>query len=298
MHSHSHVENRSLSTLQLAFFLNAGFTLVEIVGGFLTGSVAILADAVHDLGDSLALGLAWWFESVSKRKRADNAFTFGYGRLSLLAALVNATILTAGSTLILLHSLPRFFNPQPPQAAGMIVLAVFGLVVNGYAAWRTSKGATLNEGVVSWHLLEDVLGWLAVLIGSVIILFTEWWWIDPLLATGIAVFVMFNIMRKLWKIGRLFLQVAPEGVDVEAIKGKVEELEEVEGTHHFHVWSIDGESHVASIHVGLAKLSDPTSAKRKIREIFEPYNFEHITVELEFDRDDCSLGNQDWSETN
>ena len=289
MHSHSHAENRSLSTLQLAFFLNAGFTLVEIVGGFLTGSVAILADAVHDLGDSLALGLAWWLESLSKRKGADSNFTYGYGRLSLLAALVNALILTAGSTLILFHSIPRFFTPQPPQAAGMIVLAVFGLIVNGYAAWRTSKGATMNEGVVSWHLLEDVLGWLAVLIGGVIILFTKWWWIDPLLAIGIAAFVFFNIIRKLWKIARLFLQVVPEAIDVEAIRGAIEELDAVAGTHHFHVWSVDGESHVASIHVGLEKHSDPILVKRGIREIFEPYCFQHVTIELEFENDDCSL---------
>lgn len=290
MHDHHQHpgEGQSVSTLRLAFFLNVGFTVIEIVGGFLTNSVAILADAVHDLGDSLALGLAWWFESVARRKSADDSFTYGYNRLSLLASLINAVVLTAGSTLILVHAIPRLLSPSPGSASGMIALAVLGIIVNGWAAFRTSKGTTMNESVVSWHLLEDVLGWAAVLVGATIIHFTAWWWIDPLLAMAIAAFILTNIVRRLWKIGRLFLQVVPDEIDVADLRTAIAGLEGVRDVHHLHVWSLDGERHVATVHATIGDAANAPSVKEAIRRVLGQHEFEHVTIEIDLGSD-CSL---------
>lgn len=290
MHNHhGHNDQRSISTLKLAFFLNVGFTLVEIVGGTHANSVAILADAVHDLGDSLSLGLAWWFESVARKKAADDNFTYGYQRLSLLASLVNAVVLTAGSTLILVQAIPRLLSPSEGHADGMIALAVLGIAVNGWAAFRTSKGKSMNESVISWHLLEDVLGWVAVLIGAIVIRFTDWWWIDAALAMAIAAFILTNIVRRLWKIGRLFLQVAPEGIDVAALREAISKVEGVENVHHFHAWSLDGEHDVATIHATIVDGTDQRTVKEGIRTVLGTHPFQHITIELDLDSEDCSM---------
>jgi len=287
-HQHHH-EEKSVSTLRLAFFLNLGFTIIEIVGGVLTNSVAILADAVHDLGDSLSLGLAWWFESMARRKTADDHFTYGYNRLSLLASLINAVVLTAGSTLILVHAIPRLLSPSPGDATGMMALAVLGIVVNGWAALRTSKGSSINESVISWHLLEDVLGWAAVLIGAIVIRLTDWWWIDSFLAMGIAAFILTNIVRRLWKIGRLFLQVVPDGIDVAALREAISSLNGVKDVHHLHIWSLDGEHNVATVHALLGEAEDARSAKDSIRGVLDRHKFAHVTIEIDRDTDDCSM---------
>ena len=288
MHDHHDHGSKSVSTLRLAFFLNLGFTLIEIAGGFITNSMAILADAVHDLGDSLALGLAWWFESVARRKEADDRFTYGYNRLSLLASLINAVVLPAGSTLVIANALPRLASPSPSHAMGMIGLAILGIAVNGWAAYRTSKGRSMNESVISWHLLEDVLGWAAVLVGAIVISLTEWWWVDPFLALAIAAFILFNIVRRLWKIGRLFLQVAPDGVDVATLRDKIASLEKVQDVHHLHVWSLDGEHHVATVHASIGADARSTDVKSAIRSLLEPHEFEHVTIEVDQDGD-CSM---------
>jgi len=290
MHDHAHHQDQSVSTLRLAFFLNVAFTLTEIVGGILTGSIAILADAVHDLGDSLALGLAWWFEGIARNRPANERFTYGYRRFSLLASLLNGVVLTAGSTLILTHAIPRLLDPQPSHAAGMIGFAIVGVLVNGWAALKTGRGSTMNESVVSWHLLEDVLGWVAVLCGALVMQFTNWWWIDPLLAIAIAAFILFNIVRRLWKIAKLFLQVAPEGIDVDLLQKELAELDGVEGVHHLHIWSLDGEHHVATTHVSIAGDADPRAIKADIRSRLATSNFDHVTVEIDLDDEDCSLG--------
>src|SRR6056300_453753 len=164
---HSHKHGTSGNRIGWAFALNAGFCVIEFIGGFLTNSTAIMADAVHDLGDSLFIGSAWLLERLSK-KNPDQVFTYGYRRLSLFGALINSIILVVGSTWVLFLSVPRLFNPQMPMAEGMLGLAVLGITVNGFAAYKLSGGQTMNEKVLNWHLLEDVLGWTAVLLVSIV----------------------------------------------------------------------------------------------------------------------------------
>ena len=201
-----------ISNIRVAFFLNFGFAIIEIIGGLLTNSVAILSDALHDFGDSLTLGLAWYFQRLSKKNR-DQKFSYGYSRFSLMGAIVSSVILIIGSIFIINEAIPRLIEPQEAHAGGMAGLAILGIVVNGAAALRLRRGSSMNERVVALHLLEDVLGWTAVLIGAIIMHFKDWPWIDPVLSLLIAAIILFNVYRNLKKTLKIILQSTPEGID-------------------------------------------------------------------------------------
>ena len=277
--------------LKRAFLLNASLTVIEIVGGLLTGSLAILADFVHDLGDTFALGLALRSEKAASRG-ADRRYTYGYRRLSLLASLINATILIAGSLLVITYSLPRLFSEEPPHALGMAGLAVIGLVVNGLAVVSTRKGRTMNEIIVSWHLWEDFLGWLAVLLGAILIYFTGWRWIDPLLAVVIGLFILSQVFGRLREIVRLFLQRTPSGINVGSIREELLASPAIESLHDLHFWSLDGQRNVLTVHAVIAEDSgreDYLRAKAAIRGLKGRYGLDHITAEIEFGDENCPM---------
>ena len=285
-HHHHH---SSSGRLGLAFFLNLAFTIIEFIGGALTNSMAIMADAVHDLGDTLAIGLAWTLDRVG-RKEADNGFTYGYHRLSLLGALINGAILIIGSLWILSEALPRLINPQMPDAVGMIWLAILGVTVNGFAAYKLSGGKTLNEKVLNWHLLEDVLGWVAVLVVSIVLLFVEWPILDPILSIAFTLFILINVLKRLSQTIRLFLQAAPDDRIAEETRGKLQALEHVAEIHHLHVWSLDGERHVVSAHLLLDRPIDSdtqNAVMMAVKAALEAYDFAHTTIELEQCKETC-----------
>ena len=237
-HHHGHADS---SNVGFAFFLNLGFTIVEIIGGFLTNSFAILADAIHDLGDTISLGLAWYFQRLSKRGRTSR-FTYGYRRFNTLGAIVTGVVLVAGSVFILTEAIPKLWEPNEVDASGMIWLAILGVIVNGAAVFKLRAGGdSLNEQVLTWHLLEDVLGWVAVLIGAVVMYFYDLPWIDPALSIAIAAFVLFNVVKRLWAAGKIILMAAPEGVSHDEVLGAINALDGVEDAHHLHLWTLDGE---------------------------------------------------------
>ncbi len=287
-HNHQH----STKNIKLAFFLNVGFTILEIIGGFLTNSVAILSDALHDLGDSLSLGLSWYLDKKSK-KGATSDFTFGYRRFSLLGALINSIVLVVGSVFIISEGIERLINPQQSNAQGMILFAITGVVVNGYAAWKVSSGKSMNEKVVSWHLLEDVLGWVAVLIVAIVLLFTDSPYLDPALSLLITAYVLYNVVKRLRETLFLFLEGKPKEVNLDEIKRKIESLENVCSLHHTHLWSLDGEHHVFTTHIKLKSISEFAQimeVKQSIKEMLEKdYDFSHYTIETELDEESCNL---------
>src|SRR5687767_14423753 len=196
-HHHHHIEeNERPKNIVIAFWLNTAFAVLEIAGGFYTNSVAILSDAVHDLGDSLSLGLAYYFHKKSRQQK-DERFNYGYRRFSLLGAFINSLILIISSVFIIRESVFRFFEPEQPDARGMVVFALIGIVVNGYALFRLKKGDSINEKVVALHFMEDVLGWCAVLAGSIVMLFVEVPVLDPILSLLIASYILFNVYKNL-----------------------------------------------------------------------------------------------------
>lgn len=289
MHNHPHDKESNSSAMGWAFFLNTGFTIIEFVGGWLTNSTAIMADAVHDLGDSLSIGLAWYLGSVSRKDATEN-FTYGFQRFSLLGALVNGVVLVAGSIWVLSEAVPRLWKPEMPDATGMVLLAVFGVAVNGFAAYKLSRGKSLNERILNWHLLEDVFGWAAVLIVAVLLIFFEWPILDPILSIGFTVFILVNVVRNLVETVRIFLQGSPDSRMRKTILEELSSISGVQAVHHLHIWSLDGENHVLTVHLLLEDNSDigtQEAVKEELSRRLGPYNLSHTTVELEFYNETC-----------
>jgi cobalt-zinc-cadmium efflux system protein len=292
LHQATHMEDHmpqvaGMENLRVVFWLNFSFTLAEFVGGAWTNSVAIQSDALHDLGDTLAIGLAWWLQRKSaQRPSAD--YTFGYSRFSLLGALLNSLILLVGGGVILFQAVDRFMHPAPVHVGGMIGFAVAGILLNGVAAWRAHRGTSLNEQVLTWHLLEDVLGWVAVGIASVVLWYRpDWTWLDPLLSIGITGLVLFQVVRRLAQTLRVFLQALPDGFDLGDIQSAVSSVDGVRSIHACRVWSLDGERHVFSAHVTLrtpGSLEEIEVLKEGIYAALAPFGFYDITIETEFEK--------------
>lgn len=286
-----HHHNESEKNISYAFFLNLGFTIIEIIGGLLTNSVAILSDAIHDFGDSISLGLAWYLQKVSK-KQSDNKYSYGYRRFSLLGAIINSVILLVGSFLILSETIPRIIHPQEPNVQGMFILAILGIAVNGAAVIRLRKGSSLNEKVVSLHLWEDVLGWVAILLGSVIMYFFDVPVIDPILSVLISIYILIHVFRNINTSMRIILQGTPVEIDIEEIKKELLSFAEVSEIHDLHLWSIDGNYHVVTTHVVIKEalpMEQLATLKTKIRLKLEELNIQHATIEFETKDEICCL---------
>ncbi len=281
--------HHSTSNIKVAFFLNLGFTLIEIVGGILTNSVAIISDAIHDLGDSLSLGLSWYFQTLSQRK-SDKQFSFGYQRFSLLGAVINSMVLVVGGIFVLQEAIPRLWEPPQPDAEGMIYLAILGILVNGAAVIKLRKGSSINEEVVSLHLLEDVLGWVAVLIAAIVMQFVDVPILDPLLSILITTWVLWNVYRNLRKSFKILLQAVPGDKDITALKQQIQDLPEVSNVHDIHLWTLDGEKDIFTVHIKVDKLEDfsqQAAVKTKIRQILALQGIKHVTIEVESREEDC-----------
>ncbi|TDN87934.1 cobalt-zinc-cadmium efflux system protein [Salegentibacter sp. 24] len=289
--SHDHHHTSSGKNLKLAFFLNLAFTILEFIGGIYVNSIAIVSDAVHDLGDSLSLGTSWYLDNKSKQK-SDSKFSFGYRRFSLLGALINSLVLIGGSVYVIYEAVRRLMAPEHSDAQGMMIFAIIGVAVNGFAAWKLSSGKTLNEKVVSWHLLEDVLGWVAVLVVSIILQFRDIHYLDPALSLAITLYILWNVFKRLKKTLYIFLQGTPSEINIKEVKYKIERIQGVASTHHVHIWSQEGEHHVFTAHVKLQHINcfkEYLKLKTEVLNSLEPYNFEHFTVQFELDSETCSL---------
>jgi cobalt-zinc-cadmium efflux system protein len=269
--------------IRTAFFLNLAFTLLEIAGGIWTNSMAVLSDALHDLGDSVALGLTWHFAQISKQS-GDEVFTFGYRRFSLLGALVMSIVLFGGGLVVLFESIPRIVSPEVTNARGMLALAVVGVLVNGIAALRMHGGRSIGERIVTWHFLEDVLGWVAVLIASVVMWLRDVPILDPVLSIAITAYVLWNVGRRLRETLTILLQGVPADVDLERIEGTIRRTPGVCDVHHTHIWSQDGEHHVLTAHVVVDdadSYEDVLAIRRRIKEKLRGLGIRHATIEVE-----------------
>ncbi len=285
-HDHHH---HASGNIKLAFFLNLGFAGIEIVGGIVTGSTAILADAVHDLGDSFALGQAWYFEKVSLGK-SNPRYSYGYKRFSLLGALISTIVLLTSSLFILAQAIPRIFAPHHPDAGGMILLALVGVTVNGFAMARLSKDKGMNSRVVALHLLEDVLGWVAVLVVAVILYFWDVPVLDPVLAVLITLYIFGGVVKNLRAMLPVFLQAVPPELDLAVITREIEQLQHIHAVHHAHIWSLDGVHSVFTAHLELNILLDVEAyrqLKDDIRKLVERHGLYHSTVEIEYPGEAC-----------
>lgn len=290
-----HQHDQNTDRIGVVFFLNFSFTIIEFIGGLLTNSTAIMADAVHDLGDTLSIGLAWLLSKISS-KHPDDIFTYGYYRYTLLGALINGVVLIAGSIWVLSEAIPKLLAPEMPHAQGMFWLALLGISVNGFAAWKISKGQTQNERILNWHLLEDVLGWVSVFIVSIMLMFFDWPILDPILSIAFTLFILLNVAKNTRQTIKIFMQSVPDKEILEAIRNKLNSLEHVSAIHYLHLWSLDGERHVLTAHLEIDQMISATEQKhikQKISHLLSDYSLAHTTIEFELPdescRDDLSL---------
>jgi cobalt-zinc-cadmium efflux system protein len=291
-HNHSHHDHHHHSTttaLTTAFWLNTAFAVLELFGGLYTNSIAITSDALHDFGDSLALGMAYYFQKKSLQEK-DQQFTYGYKRFSLLGAFFNSLVLVIGSIFILQEAMERLAKPEQADAKGMIFLAILGVGVNLAAMLRLRKGGSLNERVVSLHFLEDVLGWVAVLIGSIVMLFVHVPILDPILSILISGYILFNVYKNLRYAFRIFLQGTPADVDIDSIKKSVLGIAGIRDVHDIHTWTMDGLYNIMTMHVVLTKQTSTeelNKIKHEVRHRLHHLNIQHLTLETEFEGERC-----------
>lgn len=263
----------------IAFILNISFSIFEFIGGALTNSVAILTDSIHDLGDALSIGISYFLENKSKKK-PDNKYTYGYARYSVLGGTITTTILLVGSILVIIHSVGRLFKPEEINYSGMIIFAVVGTILNFIAAYVTREGDSINQKAVNIHMLEDVLGWVVVLIGAIVMKFTDIKLIDPIMSIGVSIFILIHSLENLKSILDLFLEKIPKSIDIEELKEHLLKIDGVLDIHHIHVWSIDGSSNYATMHI-VTKSNDVNRIKKEIREELKEHNICHAILETE-----------------
>lgn len=279
------------SNLKTAFFLNFAFTLLEIAGGLWTNSVAILSDALHDLGDTVALGASWYLAKVSQKQR-DDKFSYGYKRFSLLGALISSLILLGGSGIILVEAVPRLVNPQAVYVPGMIALAIVGILVNGFAVLKLQGAHTHNERIVALHLLEDTLGWVVVLIASVTMLVVNIPILDPILSIAITLYILWQVVKNLRETIAVFLQAIPTDIDTQQLEKILVEKYPVHSIHDLHIWTLDGAYNVLSLHIVVTKnlsVEDTMFLKKQVRQTLHEYGIQHVTIEIEYPEENCEL---------
>lgn len=266
-----------------AFILNLSFSIFELIGGIFTNSISIISDAVHDFGDALSIGISLVLEKISKKK-PNETYTYGYVRYSVLGALITTIVLTLGSIFVIIGGIDRILNPETINYDGMIIFAIFGVIINFLAAYFTKEGDSLNQKAVNLHMLEDVLGWVVVLIGSILMKFTDISLIDSIMSIGIALFILINAFKNMKSILDLFLEKTPKNISVEEIKKHLLEIKGIIDVHHVHIWSIDGYNNYSTMHV-VTDEKNIKELKNKIREEMNEHGICHTTIEIE-DKDD------------
>ncbi len=275
---------RTEKNIFIAFILNLLFSGFEFVGGFYTGSIAIVSDAVHDLGDAASIGISYLLEKKSK-KQPDENYTYGYARYSVVGGAITTIILLFSSFIVIINAAERIANPIQVNYNGMIIIGIMGIVINLAAAYFTHDGESINQKAVNLHMLEDVLGWVAVLTGAVIMRFTDFSVIDPLMSMGVAVFIITGCIKNLKKIIDIVLDKTPCGINVSEIKERLLEIDGIEDVHHIHLRSIDGHSNCATLHI--VTDSDMHAVKESARIILNELGVTHTTIETESVNEHC-----------
>lgn len=275
---------KSEKNIFIAFILNLAFSVFEFIGGIFTGSVAIISDAVHDIGDAASIGASFFLERKSKRQ-PDDKYTYGYGRYSVIGGVITTLILLFGSSVVIYNAVLRIINPTEINYNGMIIFAVIGVAVNFLAALFTRHGDSLNQKAVNLHMLEDVLGWVVVLIGAIVMRFTDLYIIDPIMSIGVALFIFISAFKSLKEITDIFLEKLPSGIDLEEIKHHLCNIEGVTDVHHIHVWSLDGHNNYATMHI--ITRGNSHNIKELVREELKEHGISHVTLEIETEGEEC-----------
>ena len=268
----------------IAFILNLLFSVFELIGGIFTGSVAIASDAIHDFGDATSIGISYFLERQSEKK-PNKKYTYGYARFSVLGGLLTTLILLISSAIIIYNATLRIITPRAIDYNGMLIFAIIGLFVNLVATYYTHGGKSINQKAVNLHMLEDVLGWLVVLLGAIVIKFTNLYVIDPILSIAVAVFVIVNCIKNLKQIIEIISIKCPKEIDVDHLVEHLKGIDGVKDVHHIHVWTLDGEINCATLHIVVEQIY--SEIKNEVKEELKEHGISHVTVELETAIENC-----------
>ena len=275
-----HHHKKASENLAFVFFMNLTFNIIVIIGGLATNSMAILADCIHDLSDTLSMAIAWLLEHIAQKESTDN-YSYGYQRFSILGAVIISIFVIIMAFVILSESVPRLFSPESVDAGGMLLVACVGLVFKTVSVWRLHGGETFNEKAIFYHLLGDIFEWVAILVLSVILMF---WgdvsYLDPFVSIAIALWLIFNLGRNLYKSVEVLLQKTPSYFDVDEFRQSILSIEGVESIDDFHIWSLDGIDSVMTLKVNVDDLNNSQAIKEKIYTISNKYHVVDITVEI------------------
>jgi len=276
-----HHHKKAGDNLAFVFFMNLAFNIIVIVGGLATNSVAILADCIHDLSDTISIAFAWVLEKVSQKDSTDN-YSYGYQRFSILGAVIISVFVIIMAFVILQEAIPRLFAPEGVDAEGMLVISIIGLVFKSLSVYRLHKGETFNEKAIFFHQLGDIFEWLAILILSVVLIFWDGApYLDPFVSIGIALWLIFNLGRNLYKSLEVLLQKTPDYFDVNEFKNFILDIQGVNAIDDFHIWSLDGIDSVMTLKVDVDFGQDVSQIKKEIYDISNRYHVVDITIELE-----------------
>jgi cobalt-zinc-cadmium efflux system protein len=292
-HNHHHSHHHSIERrIGFVFWLNSSFALVELVGGFYTNSFAVMSSALHDFSDSLALALALYLEKKSKNS-TDAQYSYGYRRFSIASAFLTAVFLVSGSVLVIGFAINRLFQTQEvTNSNGMLVFSILGIGMNLFSLLQLRKGKSLNERVLSWHFIEDISSWALVLVGSLLIKWQNWYWLDTVIGLLSACWILWNVRKNLTEAMRIFLQAAPQGLSLKNIQENISQLQGVQDIHHLHVWTMDGEKHILTAHILVDKnhsVSQLSELKSKIKQqLLEVFHISEATLELEWPNEVCA----------
>lgn len=276
-----HHHKKAGENLAFVFFMNLAFNIIVIAGGLATNSMAILADCIHDMSDTISIALAWALECVSQKDSTDR-YSYGYQRFSILGAVIISVFVIIMAFVILQEAIPRLFSPQSVDAEGMLLVAVVGIIFKSISVYRLHEGETFNEKAILFHQLGDVFEWVAILVLSVILMFWDGApYLDPFVSIGIALWLIFNLGRNLIKAIQVLLQKTPDNFDVNNFKSQILAIDGVKDIDDFHIWSLDGIDSVMTLKVNVDFGKDVEKIKREIYDISARYHVVDITIEFD-----------------
>lgn len=278
--THNHHKNAS-ENLAFVFFMNLSFNIIVIIGGLATNSMAIIADCIHDLSDTISIALAWVLEKISQKESSNN-YSYGYQRFSILGAIIISIFVIIMACIILSEAIPRLFSPEGIDAEGMLIISIIGLVFKSLSVYRLHGSETFNEKAIFFHQLGDIFEWLAILILSIVLIFWDGaQYLDPFVSIGIALWLIFNLSRNLYKAIQVILQKTPDNFDVNEFKTLIMGIEGVENIDDFHIWSLDGIDSVMTLKIEVDFTKNLDEIKKEIYTISNKYHVIDITIEFE-----------------